>query len=70
MRYNLFDPRLTGFTSATKEKEKFVKIVKPINSLYFSDMIGFCISDHHFHLLIKMFPGRQFTDEGIKKHFT
>ena len=55
--------------SATIEKVEFMKIVKQINSVYFSDMIGFCILDNHFHLLVKMFPGRQFTDEEIKNRF-
>ena len=60
---------LDGFPFGDIEKEEFVKIVKQINSVYFSDMIGFCILDNHFHLLVKMFPGRQFTDEEIKNRF-
>ena len=39
---------LDGFPFGDIEKEEFVKIVKQINSVYFSDMIGFCILDNHF----------------------
>jgi putative transposase len=47
---------LDGFPFGDIEKEEFVKIVKQINSVYSSDMIGFCILDNHFHLLVKMKP--------------
>ena len=60
---------LDGFPFGDIEKEEFVKIVKQINSVYFSDMIGFCILDNHFHLLIKMRPGHDFTDQEIKERF-
>jgi len=60
---------LDGFPFGDIEKEEFVKIVKQINSVFFSDIIDFCIFDNHFHLLVKMHPGHDFTDQEIKERF-
>jgi len=55
--------------SHSATKEEFMKIFKQINSVYFSDIIGFWILGSHFHLLVKRFPGHQFNDEEIKNRF-
>ncbi|MEC9492912.1 transposase [Flexistipes sp.] len=35
------------------EKEKLLSVIKQFNSLYFVNIIGYCIMDNHFHLLVK-----------------
>jgi len=65
----IFRTALDGFSFGDIEKEEFVKIVKQIHSVFFSDIIGFCILDNHFHLLVKIHPGRDFTDQEIKDRF-
>jgi REP element-mobilizing transposase RayT len=32
-------------------------------------LLGFCLMGNHHHLLVKMIPENQFTDEAIQKRF-
>ncbi len=34
--------------------------------IYFVDIFGFCIMGNHFHLLVNMYPGQDFSDEEIQ----
>ncbi len=60
---------LEGFPFGDMEKEEMVKIIKRYSSLYFSEIIGFCIMGNHFHLLVRMVPDHYFTDADIKKRY-
>ncbi|MDM8515547.1 transposase [Desulfobacterales bacterium HSG16] len=61
---------LDGYPFGDIEKEELVKIIKKFSMIYLVDIFGFCIMGNHFHLLIKMYPGHDFTDEAIKKRYT
>ena len=60
---------LDGFPFGDMEKEELVKIIKQFSLIYFVEIIGFSIMGNHFHLLLKMHPGHEFTDEDIKERF-
>ena len=60
---------LDGFPLGEIEKDELLKIIKQLNSVYFSDIFGFCILGDHFHLLIKIHPGYRFADKEIRKRF-
>ena len=47
------------------EKEKLFMIIKRYAQLYLVKIIGFCIMDNHFHLLVKSEPESAYTDEEI-----
>jgi len=61
---------LDGFPFGDIEKEELVKITRQFSLIYYSDIIGYCVMGNHFHLLVKMYPGQNFTDEEIKRRFT
>jgi putative transposase len=44
-------------------------LIKRFSSLYFTEILGFCLRGNHFHLLVKMIPEHRFTDEEIQKRF-
>ena len=52
------------------EKDYLVSIIKRLSSIYFSEVLGFCIMGNHFHLVTRMQPGVIYTDEEIKKRFS
>ncbi len=60
---------LEGFPFGDVGKEELVKIIKRYSSLYFSEILGFCIMGNHFHLLVRMVPDHYFTDDDIKKRY-
>ena len=60
---------LAGFPFGDVEKDEFVKIIKNFSGLYFVEVMGFCIMGNHFHLLIKMLPEHNFSDNEIRNRY-
>ncbi len=60
---------LDGYVIGNVEKEFLFKLIKKISKVYFAEVIGFCLMDTHFHLLIRMHPGEMYSDNEIKKRF-
>lgn len=60
---------LDGFTFGDVEKEAFVSILKRLSRLYFAEILGFCMMSNHVHILVKMHPGKGFSDEDIRCRF-
>ena len=60
---------LDGFPLKDVEKDFMLGLIKRFSSLYFTEILGFCLMGNHFHLLVKMFPENQFPDEEIQKRF-
>lgn len=53
------------FYLGQSEKEKLLYFIITYSRLYFVKVIGFCIMDNHFHLLIKMENGDKYSDSQI-----
>ena len=60
---------LDGFPLKDVEKDFMLDLIKRFSSLYFTEILGFCLMGNHFHLLVKMIPEHHFTDEDIQKRF-
>jgi hypothetical protein len=58
---------LDGFPFEDVEKDELVKIIKKFSKLYFTEILGFCAMGNHFHILTRMFPETNFTDDEIKR---
>ena len=59
---------LDGYVLGDVEKEYLLKLIKQISSVYFVEVLGFCIMGNHFHLLVRMMPG-SYGDEEVKRRF-
>ena len=57
---------LDGFPLKDVEKDFMLDLIKRFSALYFTEILGFCLMGNHFHLLVKMIPEDQFTDEEIQ----
>jgi putative transposase len=60
---------LDGFVLEDIEKDFLLKLIKRLSSVYFSEVLGFCVMGNHFHLLVRMHPGEDYSKEDIKKRF-
>lgn len=60
---------LDGFPLKDVEKNFMLALIKRFSSLYFTEILGFCLMGNHFHILVKMLPEFNFTDKEIKKRF-
>lgn len=48
---------LDGFVLGDVEKEYLLKLIKDLSSVYFVEVLGFCLMGNHFHLLVRMQTG-------------
>jgi len=60
---------LEGFVLGDVEKDFLLKLIRQLSCVYFTEVFGFCIMGNHFHLLVRMYPGADFSDDEIKKRF-
>ncbi len=61
---------LDGYVIGDVEKDYLFKLIKRLSSIYFTEVIGYCLMGNHFHLLVRMHPGEEYSDEEIKKRFS
>ena len=60
---------LDGFVIGDVEKEYLLDLIKQLSTIYFAEVLGFCLIGNHAHLLVRMHTGDEYTDEEIKKRF-
>ncbi len=60
---------LDGFPLGDIEKDFMLDLIRRYSSLYFVEILGFCLMGNHFHILVKMFPEYKFTDKQIEDRY-
>nr|MBL0714594.1 hypothetical protein [Desulfobacterales bacterium] len=60
---------LDGFPMGAVEKDFLLGLIKRFSRLYFTEIMGFSLMGNHFHLLVKMIPESDFSDDAIRKRF-
>lgn len=60
---------LTGFPLEDVEKDFLVNLIKGLSKVFFTEILGFCIMGNHFHLLARMHPDSDYSDEQIVKRY-
>jgi len=60
---------LDGYVLKDVEKDFLVQHIRKLAKVYFSEVLGFCIMGNHFHLLVRMEPGRDKPLSEIRKRF-
>ena len=60
---------LNGYVIGDVEKDYLLDLIKRISSVYFTEVLGFCLMGDHFHLVVRMHQGEEYSDEEIKRRF-
>jgi REP element-mobilizing transposase RayT len=60
---------LDGYVLGDVEKDYLLNLIKHLSTVYFTEVLGFCLMGNHFHLLVKMHTGEDYSDEEIKRRF-
>jgi putative transposase len=60
---------LAGFVLGDMEKDFLLQLIRRLSRVYFAEVLGFCLMGNHFHLLVRMHPGEDQSDEEIKRRF-
>ena len=58
---------LPGYPLEAVENDFLLGLIKRFSKLYFTEIMGFCLMGNHFHLLVKMLPESDFSNEDVKK---
>ncbi len=51
------------------EKEYLVNLIKHLSRIYFTEIIGYSVMGSHWHLLARMHPGENYSDNEIVKRY-
>jgi putative transposase len=60
---------LDGFPLGDVEKDFMLDLIRRYSKLYLVEILGFCLMDNHFHILVRTFPEYKYTDEEIKNRY-
>jgi REP element-mobilizing transposase RayT len=60
---------LDGFVLGDVEKEYLLTLIQRLSTVYFIEVLGFCLMGNHFHLLVRMHSETSFSDDEIRKRF-
>jgi putative transposase len=60
---------LDGFPLGDVEKDFMLDLIRRYAALYMVEILGFCLMGNHFHILVKVVPEYQFSDEDILKRY-
>jgi REP element-mobilizing transposase RayT len=60
---------LDGFPFGPVEKDRFVSILKRFARIYFTEILGYAVMDNHVHILVRMLPDRNYSDEDIEARY-
>ena len=60
---------LDGYVIGDVEKDYLFDLIRRTSASYFAEVIGISLMSTHFHLLVKMHPGENYSDGEIKRRF-
>ncbi len=60
---------LPGYPMGAVENDYLLGLIKRFSQVYFSEIIGLCLMSNHFHLLVRMHPDFEYTDDDIRRRF-
>jgi putative transposase len=60
---------LDGFPLGDVEKDFMLDLIRRYAALYLVEILGFCLMGNHFHILVRVIPECQFSDEDILKRY-
>ena len=60
---------LDGFVLGDAEKNHLLQLIQHYSSVYFTEILGFCIMGNHFHLVVRMHPGDEYSAAEIRNRY-
>ena len=60
---------LDGYVLGDVEKEYLFQLIKKLSSVYFTELLGYVIMGNHWHGLVRMHQGKEYSDEEVQRRF-
>ena len=60
---------LPGLPFNAADKDHMQSLILHFSRIYFTEILGFCLMDNHFHLLVRMFPINHGDEASLRERF-
>ena len=60
---------LDGLPFKDVDKEYLLELIKKWSRIFFVDVLGFAIMGNHFHLVVRMYPESEVSDDEVRKRY-
>ena len=60
---------LPGLPFKPSDKDRLHSLIMHFSQIYFTEILGFCLMDNHFHLLVRMFPEDHGDEASLRERF-
>ena len=60
---------LDGLPFKDEDKEILLKLISKWSKIFFVDVLGFAIMGNHFHLVVRMYPESEVSDDEVRKRY-
>ena len=60
---------LAGLPFDALDKDDFLARLKTLSKIYFTEILGFCLMDNHFHLLVRVFPAEHVSEDELAQRY-
>ena len=60
---------LDGLPFKDTDKEYLLELIKKWSRIFFVDVLGFAIMGNHFHLVVRMYPESEVSDDEVRKRY-
>jgi REP element-mobilizing transposase RayT len=51
------------------EKDHLLGLMKRLSEFYFAEVLGFCLMGNHFHLVVRMYPENNYSEEEVRERY-
>lgn len=60
---------LDGLPFSARDKNDLFKRIRLLSKIYFTEILGFCLLDNHFHLLVRMLPEDHVSTDALEERY-
>ena len=61
---------LEGFVLGDIEKDYLLQLIKHFSSIYFTEILVYCLMGNHFHVVVRIHPSERYSDDDISERYT
>ena len=60
---------LPGLPIGASDKDYLLQLIQWLSGLYFVDILGFCLMGNHFHLVVRVYPESELSNEELRRRY-
>ena len=60
---------LPGLPIKAGDKDYLLHLIRRLAKLYFVDVLGFALMGNHFHLVVRVYPGSELSDQELHRRY-